>query len=114
MPFIRTTVNCPITEDSQVKLKERLGLAITLIPGKSENSLMLEFNDHATMYFRGKNGHKMAFVEVMLYGSSTKEYMNSLTEQICLILQQELDIDPSNTYVRYDEVRHWGCNLKNF
>jgi len=41
MPFIDTKTNVTITKEKEKELKERLGKAISIIPGKSESWLML-------------------------------------------------------------------------
>lgn len=114
MPYIRTAVSTKITHEKEITLKERLGKAISLIPGKSEGSLMLEFNDNCHLYLGGKNDTPIGFVDVKLFGASTKEAYNSLTAEICKILEDELEIPQNKVYVKYDEVFNWGCNGKNF
>ena len=41
MPFISTKTNVTVTKEKETQLKERLGQAISIIPGKSESWLML-------------------------------------------------------------------------
>ena len=43
MPFVRTKVSCPITEEQEIRLKSGLGKAIELISGKTEEYLMSFF-----------------------------------------------------------------------
>ena len=69
MPFINTKVNVEISEEKEKELKERLGKAIEIIPGKSEQWLMLGFEDNIRLYFRGDNNCKIAFVEVKVFGN---------------------------------------------
>lgn len=114
MPFIRTAINVDLPKEKEQIIKEKLGKAIALIPGKSERSLMLEFAPNSSLYFAGVNSEPIAFVEVKLFGASTKEAYNKLTAEICSVLEQELAINPSNTYVKYEEVLNWGCNGRNF
>ncbi len=45
MPFIDSKVSVKITEEQEKELKTRLGQAISLIPGKSENWLMTGFEE---------------------------------------------------------------------
>lgn len=114
MPYIGTKTTKTLTEEKKAALAKRFGTAITTIPGKSEAHLMLGFEGDATMYFGGKTGEPMAFVEVMLFGTSDREHLTMLTKQICDILKEELGIDGANTYVKYEEVAHWGWNGSNF
>ena len=43
MPFIISRTNCDITRNQELQLKSRLGKAISLVPGKSEQYLLLGF-----------------------------------------------------------------------
>ena len=67
MPFINSKVSVKITEEQEKELKSRLGEAIALIPGKSENWLMTGFEDEYHLYFRGDNSQPVAFIEVSVY-----------------------------------------------
>ena len=42
MPFIESKLSVKTTQEQQKTLKERLGQAISLIPGKSESWLMVD------------------------------------------------------------------------
>lgn len=114
MPFIGTKVSTALSKEKEIKLKEKLGQAIEILPGKSERSLMLEFHDNCRMYFRGESSAPMAYVEVKILGTSTKEYFSRLSAAICKILEEELSIAPENVYIKYEEVTHWGWNGSNF
>ena len=45
MPFIKVKTSCPITNEQEVRIKSLMGKAIELVPGKSEEYLLLEFED---------------------------------------------------------------------
>ena len=46
MPFINSKVSVTISGEKEKELKCRLGEAISVIPGKSESWLMLNFEDN--------------------------------------------------------------------
>jgi phenylpyruvate tautomerase PptA (4-oxalocrotonate tautomerase family) len=114
MPFINTKTNIEITTEKQNAIKTKLGKAIELIPGKSENWLMLSFDDKCSMYFKGQNDKPMVFVEVKLFGSASESAYDKLTAAITKILEDELDAPANQIYVKYEEVSHWGWNGNNF
>jgi phenylpyruvate tautomerase PptA (4-oxalocrotonate tautomerase family) len=114
MPFINTKTNVSIPRDKEESIKEKLGKAIELIPGKSEGWLMVSFEEQCTLYFKGKGDSAIAFVEVKLFGSANKGAYDKLTSAITNILNEELDIEPSQIYIKYEEVSHWGWNGSNF
>ena len=49
MPYIETTASVAISGRKEQAIKERMGQAIELIPGKSEGWLMLSFHDNVPM-----------------------------------------------------------------
>ena len=53
MPFIGAKVTVSVDKQKEEKLKKRLGEAISTIPGKSENWLMVGIEDNYKLYFRG-------------------------------------------------------------
>ncbi len=114
MPFINSKVTVSLSEEKRERIKSRLGKAIQLIPGKSENWLMVGFEDNYSLYFKGNQEDETAFVEVKIFGSANSGAYNNLTAEICKIMQEEAGIPQSRVYVKYEEVENWGWNGGNF
>ncbi len=114
MPCIQTKVNVPISPEVEKSLKEKLGQAITNIPGKSENWLMLTFEDNVHLYFQGNGTEPAAFVEVKIYGKANRTAYDKMTAAVTDLLHQELSISPSRIYIKYEETEYWGWNGSNF
>jgi phenylpyruvate tautomerase PptA (4-oxalocrotonate tautomerase family) len=112
MPCIQTTVNVKITPAQEEAVKCRLGQAITLLPGKSEQWLMLTFRGDARVYFQG-NDAPAAYVEVALFGRAPDAAYEKLTAAVTTILEEELKIPASRIYVKYEETSHWGYQGAN-
>ena len=53
MPFINSKISTSVSAEQEQALKTRLGQAISIVPGKSENWLMLGFEPNYNLYFRG-------------------------------------------------------------
>ena len=113
MPFIETTTSVAISGKREQAIKERMGKAVELIPGKSEGWLMLSFRDNVSMYFKGEDD-PCAICQVKLFGSASEEAYAALTEALTEIINDELDIDPDRIYVTYEEIGVWGWNGGNF
>lgn len=113
MPMIHTRVNRHISQEQEKRLAKELGGAIGLI-GKSEQWLMLQFDDECRLYFKGDSQKPLAFVNVKLYGRAEEQAYERLTAKITQILSDVLQISPDGTYVEYDETAHWGWNGSNF
>ena len=113
MPLITTKTSTEISKEQEVSLKEKFGKAIELI-GKSESWLMLNFDDNCRMYFKGDNKEPIAMVEIALFGKASDSQYDALTEELTKEIAEILNIAPSNIYIKYDEVKHWGYNGFNF
>ena len=53
MPFIHVQTNTAITDEQAKNIKTHLGLAITAVPGKTENWLMVETEGDKQLFFQG-------------------------------------------------------------
>ena len=114
MPFINSKLSVSLTAEKEEEIKQKLGKAIELIPGKSENWLMVGFEDNYKLYFKGEKAPKIAFVEVKIFGKASGSAYDSLTAAICDIYNETLGIPKDKIYVKYEEVDYWGWNGSNF
>ena len=114
MPFINSKVSVSMTQQQEIELKTRLGQAISLIPGKSENWLMTGFEDNYHLYFRGDNSEPMAFIEVKVFGQENPAAFEKLTAESMNIFNEVLGIAPDHIYIKYEAVANWGWNGGNF
>ncbi|MBE6698575.1 MAG: hypothetical protein E7581_08690 [Ruminococcaceae bacterium] len=113
MPFIDLKTNKQVSKNDEIALKEALGKAIAILPGKSETWLMLDIHDACRMYFHGSDA-PCAMLQVQVFGKINPEKCEQLTAEICRIMDSTLHIPPENTYVKYEEVDLWGWNSQNF
>ena len=112
MPYINTITSVGINGRKQQVIKDRMGKAIELIPGKTEDWLMLSFRDNVDMFFKGEDD-PCAVCQVKLYGSAQEEDYAALTSALTDILYEELDIPTERIYVTYEEIGTWGWNGGN-
>ncbi len=113
MPFINSKITVKIPPEKEEIIKQRLGQIIPMIPGKSENWLMVGFEDEYTLYFRGAKCERAAFVEVKIFDGANSRIYNELTAEICRIYGEELEIPADHIYVTYQEIMDWGWNGGN-
>ncbi len=114
MPYINMKTSIEVTKEKEIELKEKLGQAIALIPGKSEEWLMVAIEGDQALYFKGDSEKPIAFVEVKLFGSAAKEAYQKMTARLTRILMEELGISPDQIFITYQEIEHWGWNGSNF
>ncbi len=110
MPSINVKTNAKLPKDKKEIIKRRLFDCISIIPGKSDNSLMVAVEDGVDMAFHRDAASRMAMVEVKLFGESTKDAYQRLTGAICMILSDEAGILSKNCFVKFEEVKYWGHN----
>ena len=110
MPLIDTQTNVRITPEKEAILKSRLGEAITIFPGKTEQWLMLRFTDDCRMWFRGQSDLPLAMVEVKLLGRAERAVCDRATAEICRMFEEELGLAPEHVYVNYTFSDTWGWN----
>lgn len=113
MPYINTTVSVPIPKNVEKELANEFGKAITLIRGKTEKWLMLNFTENSSMYFAGSDAPS-AMVEVQVFGSASDEEYDALTARMCEVVSEKLGIPADRVYVKYEEYNRWGWNGGNF
>ncbi len=113
MPFINTKYTAEITPQQEDALKTALGKALTLI-GKSEQWLMLGFEQNCSLYFQGQKSEKIAYVEVSLLGDAGNDAYRALTAEICRQYEDILGIPADKIYIKYSPTSYWGWNGINF
>lgn len=116
MPYIDSSVSCKLTCEKIEKLKSKLGKAIEILPGKSEEWLFIRFKDSETLFFQGKELSNGAVIEIKMIGTKNKSDKEALTKEICHLYNKYLSIDPKNIYVIFTEAssENWGWNGELF
>lgn len=56
----------------------------------------------------------MPFVSVRVFGDINSDASIKMTETVCNILEEELDIPADRVYVTYQGIHDWGWNKRNF
>ena len=108
MPFIVSKVNIPVSEEQERELKERLGKAIELVPGKSEEVLLLSFEDNCRLWLRGENDRPMAYLTVSVFSNESHAGYREFTAVATDIYHDLLEIAPEDCYIKFDDISAWG------
>lgn len=113
MPFIDSKITVSLSPEKEENIKQKLGAAIGTL-GKTENFLMVGFEDDYNLYMGGKKLEKGAFVSVRVFGNINSAQSNDMTAKICDIFNDELGIPKQNVYITYQGIADWGWNRSNF
>lgn len=113
MPFISVHTNIKVEKKTAEAVKAACGSAITLLPGKTEDWLMVEVEGDKMLYFKGSDA-PCAIAEVKIFGKSTPSAYDNLTDALCNVLSKAFSVPADRIYVKYEEISHWGWNGSNF
>lgn len=113
MPFIQVKTNANLTPNDEILIKSKLGELIKIIPGKSENWLMVQLSGDKKMYFKGSD-EKCAYIEVKIYGGASSEVFDKFTSEVTSLISKTLNVSPGRIYVSYFETDNWGYSGSNF
>lgn len=113
MPFINVKTNSDKINDAKEELKAELGKAISAFPGKSEAWLMVYIEDKSDMWFKGDSA-PCAMFEVSIFGKAGVSAYDDMTQRLCSLSEKYLGVPADRTYVKYNEIEHWGWNKSNF
>ncbi|WP_322174656.1 hypothetical protein [Acutalibacter caecimuris] len=106
MPFIDVKASCPISPQQEERLKSGLGQAIGLIPGKTEESLMLRFTGGCHMWFAGSQEGPIVMADVAIYGSTGPEDFQAFGAQAVSLLKEALNA--KQVYLKLAQTTNWA------
>ena len=108
MPFIKVKTSCQISKEQEITLKSRMGKAIELVPGKSEEYLLLEFEDNSRLWLRGENTEPIAYIEAAIFGNESHAGYPAFTAKVSEIFFDVLGIRAENLYIKYEDISAWS------
>ena len=113
MPFIRCTTNQQYSDELKSAFKSKCGQLISIIPGKSEDGLMVMIEDGQNMLFRGKDLPCMK-VSVEMYTSARYDDKKNFAEALLKAIVEMTGIPYDNIYMNFSEFDIWsdGPTLK--
>lgn len=108
MPFIHVKLSGKLEPEKIEFVKTKLGKAISLLPGKSENYLMINIEPECHLYFGGNCNTPTAMCCVSVFGKASRDACEALTAEICNILKSEAAVPPNRCYVKFEFCDTWG------
>ncbi len=110
MPFILSKVSTPISTEQEIALKSGLGKAISLIPGKSKEYLLCEFEDNCRLWLRGEHDEPIAYITVSIFGNEPHIGNDRFFSEVTRLYGEILGIPADRVYIKYDDISVWGVN----
>ncbi len=114
MPLLKLETTVVLPEDKRKSLLASLSKAVAGTIGKPEQYVMV-IASPAVMLMSGKPG-EAAFVDIRSIGGLTKEVNGKLSQQVCQLLSDSLEIAPDRVYLNFVDVAgsHWGWDGNTF
>ena len=114
MPFITTRINVPLMKEQETRLASGLGKAIEIVPGKTEASLLLGFEDNCHLYLRGDESQPMAYITVAVFGNPFHCGYEQLSQAIAQLFHETLGIDHTRIFIKYEDIPSWSIGGRTF
>lgn len=108
MPYIAVNTSKSLSAQQKDALKSVLGEKITLIPGKTEERLMVDIADGRSLYFAGQPGD-IAFVEIRCFGKTAPEAQKAYAAAVFEALEKQLGLSADKVYYNHIDLETWGA-----
>ena len=107
MPYLGIHISKTLTTEEREQVKSELGAAISLIPNKREELLMVEFLEGSAMYLGGQQSGALAYVDLRCYKSASYEENKAFTEEAYRVLREALKLEAGQVYMTITEYQNW-------
>jgi phenylpyruvate tautomerase len=110
MPILKLETNIILAEEKQNALLKSLSKTVAATIGKPEQYVMVTCLPAAVL-MSGKGGDA-AFVDIRSIGGLSRETNRKLSQQVCKLLEDSLEISPDRVYLNFTDIEagNWGWN----
>jgi phenylpyruvate tautomerase len=114
MPLLKLETTVVLSDDKREALLAALSKTVAGTIGKPEQYVMVTASQ-AAMTMSGKTGNA-AFADIRSIGGLTDDVNRKLSQQICKLLADSLQIPPERVYLNFTDVKagSWGWNGSTF
>ncbi|MFO1424350.1 MAG: phenylpyruvate tautomerase MIF-related protein [Candidatus Competibacteraceae bacterium] len=114
MPLLALQTSARLSNQQRHDLLAPLSKIVAECIGKPERYVMVTISE-AAMLMGGAEG-SAAYADVRSIGGLNREVNRKLSERICALLQEQLDIPPDRVYLGFTSVsaENWGWNGGTF
>jgi len=115
MPCLSLQTNIEISDSKKSGLLKSISQKVAGILGKPEQYMMVVVENDAAILMGGTDA-AAAFIEVRSIGTISSEQARKLSETICGVLKDQLEILPSRVYLNFQgwPGDMWGHNNTTF
>lgn len=107
MPYLSLRTSQKITDEKKHTVVSALGKLISIIPGKTENDLIVDLSSGLEMFIAG-NRAPSAYIDIRIYTKAPEDAKSSFTREVIALVSRELNIKNEAIYMTVSEFDHWG------
>ena len=107
MPYVQVRTSISLTDKQITAMKDELSPAISLIPGKYEGTLMMEFIPDCHLYLGGDNTEPTAFVTVLTNNEIEEPLLRPYSEKLFTVISQVTEIPRQRIYIVHQGLPKW-------
>lgn len=111
MPHINAFIPVIKSEDEEKLLVKKFGELISIIPTKTEASLMITVNS-SNLYYGGELNSNGAYIEVKVYTECSRESKELFSTAVLDMLVEEFSLDKDKIYLNFFELFNWAAKGK--
>ena len=114
MPMLKLQTSVPLSKEQRNTLLPTLSKLVAENIGKPEQYVMVTV-ETASILMAGKAG-PAALAEVRSIGGLNGRVNSQLSQKLCTLLEQTLDIPAGRVYINFANIAadHWGWNGNTF
>jgi hypothetical protein len=108
MPYIGVNLAKKIDVEKEMELKRAIAKAIEIFPGKTEQALMIDFEDGKNAYLAGERQENSAYIDLRVYGKFNFEVKSKFTAAMFELFESILEVPKDKMYLTILEYETWG------
>jgi len=114
MPLIKLEISGPVDAQKKQQILAESSRILAEVTGKPERYVMATLAE-AAFVMAGEAG-LAAFIDIRGIGGLTKAVNGRLAQELCGLLQRELNIEPARVYLNFSDIAaaNWGWNGATF
>ena len=114
MPLISLKTSIKIPDNKQESLLTDISKIVAESTGKSEQYVMVIVE--TADFIMGGHPSMAAFADVRGIGGLNSEVNGKISEKLCALLENKLEIAPERVYINFTDVpaENWGWNSSTF
>ncbi len=109
MPYIRLSMTKKLDAETEQKLVDGLGIALSKIPGKDPCWTSVEVNDGIRMYFGGEKQDNMVFLDVRYVSKFEFHLKRAFVRAAFDTVHEILGTDKERICLNITEFSNWGA-----